>query len=234
MSSRERISIVVPVLNEAPRLAEHLAALHSGDGENELIVVDGGSDDGSAELAREICPRVLVERGGLARQLNRGAAVARGEILFFPHADTRLPDGWTRIIRDTLARPRTAGGAFRLGFDSSRLHYRVIAGVANLRNAFGIGPFGDQAIFVRHEPFDRIGGFRDEVLLEDYDLVVRLRREGGFRIARAAVRSSVRRWERRGVVATTLGNWSFLLAYLLGLGGPRSRAAYRQYRVESR
>lgn len=224
------ISIVVPALQEEERVQPFLRSLREAR-PKEIILVDGGSSDATADLGREEADHVLVESGGLAEQLNAGAEHASGEVLFFPYCDTRLPSAWPRIVLDTLADSRTAAGAFRLGFDSRRLRYRIIAGLSNFRTSLRVGPFGDQAIFLRRKTFEAVGGYRADVLLEDLDLVSRVRRHGRVRVAPEPVRSSVRRWERDGALPTTLRNWKYLAAHFLG---SKSRASYRRYRVEGR
>ena len=219
---------MVPVLNEAALLPEALRRLRGGA--DEVIVVDGGSGDGSPELAKPFADQVLCEGGGLATQLNRGAAASCGDVLFFPYADTEFPQEWASSIRATLADARVAGGAFRLGFSSSAWRYRVIAAAGNWRSALGVGPLGDQGLFVRRQVFEVLGGFRSGVLLEDLDFVRRLRRHGRVRIASAPVRTSTRRWEHGGVVATTIRNWSYLVRHLLGRHGCKDRSHYHAYR----
>ena len=226
------ISVVLPVLDELCRVGSALAALRAV-GDHELVVADGGSTDGSLERARELADTVVVEPGGLARQLNRGAAATSGDVLFFPHVDTVLPVSWPQRIRQLLGEPRVLGGAFRLGLDSPRFTYRLISALANLRTACGVGPFGDQALFVRREAFEEIGGFREDVLLEDLDLVLRLRRRGRVVVAPETVRSSVRRWEHHGLLGCTLRNWCFLAAYLTRRHGPSRQRAYRRYRTHN-
>jgi GT2 family glycosyltransferase len=159
---------------------------------------------------------VLAGPRGLAAQLNRGVAAARGEILVFLHADTRLPRGGLAALEAALGDPAVAGGAFKLGFDSARLRFRAVAFFGNLRNRLGFGPFGDQALFARRSAFVEVGGFRAGKFLEDLDLVRRLRRRGRFRVLPQAVRTSARRWERHGFAGTLLLHWRLSAAYLLG------------------
>ena len=231
VSNAIRVSVVVPALNEEKRIESFLEQCRAG-APHQIIVVDGGSDDRTAELAARQADIVLEQHGGLACQLNRGAAACDGDALFFPYVDTHLPDGWHDEIRGILSDPDIAGGAFRLALDSPRLRFRIIALFANLRTSLGIGPLGDQAIFVRREPFGRMGGYCPDTILEDLDLVKRLRRVGRIRILAPAVRSSIRRWEQNGTAATTLRNWRFLVSHYLGLRGATRRAAYRRYRIE--
>jgi rSAM/selenodomain-associated transferase 2 len=211
----QRVSVIVPTLNEERTIASTLRGLLE-QGAPEVIVVDGGSRDRTLALAEPFANRILTGEAGIARQLNRGAREATGEVLLFHFADLRLPEGGLGMIGRTLARPGVVGGAFSLGFDSPRLAFRIIAWGANVRNRLGFGPFGDQAIFVRRDTFERLGGFEPDEAFEDLDLVRRLKREGRFVIVRPPVRSSVRRWERDGLLATTLGHWRASFHYLLG------------------
>ena len=228
---RQRISAIVPVLNEAGQIVEALGRFREAP-VKELIVVDGGSSDGSEELAKPLSDLLLRETGGLARQLNRGAAQAAGEILFFPYVDTLFPEDWPAKLEEALADPTVVGGAFRLGFDSEQRRFKLIAALGNFRNRMGLGPLGDQGLFVRRCAFEEIGGFREDVLLEDLDLVRRLRGLGQLRIVAESVRTSTRRWDQGGAVATTCRNWAYLLKHLMGRHGARARSAYREYRSE--
>ena len=225
----ERISVVVPVLNESAGLVPFLEELRRGN-PHEIIVVDGGSEDGTQALARARADRVLVESRGLARQINHWVESTTGDVIFIPYADTRLPEGWSEVIRRCLVDSRVVGGAFRLALDSPRVRYRVIAGIANWRSRLRMGPLGDQAFFVRREAFEALAGYRTDRLLEDLDFVRRLRRKGRVVIAPEPVRSSVRRWESRGLVATTLQHWRYLICHLLGREGEGVRGAYRRDR----
>jgi rSAM/selenodomain-associated transferase 2 len=210
-----RVSVIVPTLNEEWTIVSTLRDIIR-QGAKEVIVVDGGSRDRTLSLAEPLASRVLTAEAGLARQLNQGAREATGDVLLFHFADLRLPEGGLEVIRDVLKRPEVVGGAFSLGFDSPRLAFRVIAFGANLRNRLGFGPFGDQAVFVRRETFESLRGYEPGTAFEDLDLVRRLKRVGRFVIVRPPVRSSVRRWERDGLLTTTFRHWLASLHYLLG------------------
>ncbi|MBU2549450.1 MAG: TIGR04283 family arsenosugar biosynthesis glycosyltransferase [Proteobacteria bacterium] len=222
------ISAIVPVLDEEaalPRTLERLTSLGF-----EVIVVDGGSRDGSVETARRFGVRVLAALPGRARQMNRGAARAGGEILFFVHADSRVPDNAAGIIARTLARPGTAAGAFRLAIDSPRPVLRFIAGLANLRSRLLQLPWGDQGLFLTRRVFEEVGGFQDLPLMEDVDLDRRLKRVGRIVLAPAAMTTSARRWERHGPIRNSLRNLWRLTRYFLGASPDRLARDYRDVR----
>jgi glycosyltransferase involved in cell wall biosynthesis len=220
------LTVVVPALDEASRIERCLTDLRREGGDRiEIIVVDGGSGDGTPSLAEPLADRVIAERGGFVPQLNRGAHVARARIILFHPADNSLESGAVEAIERSLEDPGVVGGAFRLELDSPRFAYRVISWAANVRAGMGVGPFSDQDLFVRADAFRRVGGFRTSVLLEDLDLVRRLRRLGRVAILPMSVRSSVRFWERHGVVRGTLSHWGFLALHHAP-GGARVRDLY--------
>ncbi len=200
-----RISIIVPALNEAEGIAAALAALVPLRGRgHEVIVVDGGSSDGTPALARGAADRVISAPRGRASQMNAGAALARGEVLLFLHADTRLPENAdARILRELAASGR-AWGRFDARIEGKSRLLPVIAFFMNLRSrATGIAT-GDQAMFVRREAFERAGRFPPIELMEDVALSSSLKRiSRPLRIADKAVTSG-RRWERHGVLRTVL------------------------------
>lgn len=241
-NGRDSLSLILPVLNESREIRRFLSSLRR-ETPDELIVVDGGSTDDTLDIARRASADLPRRAGpvrvdwcratdGLAAQLNRGADSARGDILFFPYADSRLPDGWLASIHSVLADPGTVAGAFRLGFDVDSWLFRGIARIANLRTALGIGPLGDQGIFVRREIFEACGGFREDRLLEDLDLAHRVRAYGRLEIVGRTLRSSTRRWRQRGILRTSFENWLYLARHLVGRGA-RHRSSYRQYRIGS-
>jgi rSAM/selenodomain-associated transferase 2 len=189
----------VPMLDEVtglPALIEHLAALGPGV---EVVVVDGGSSDGSAELALRSGLRVVEARRGRARQLNVGAAATSAGRLLFLHADTRLPPGAVALVHRTLDDPGVAMGAFSLRLDRRGRRLRIIeAGIA-VRSRFAGLPLGDQAQFLRRETFDALGGFADMPILEDMDLASRAGELGWVHTRPEAVVTSARRWADDGI-----------------------------------
>jgi rSAM/selenodomain-associated transferase 2 len=221
------ISIIIPALNEAHHLPQVLGALPTAAGV-EVIVVDGGSTDATASLAADWGARVIVTAPGRSRQQNQGAAVATGSILLFLHADTRLPQGFDQAIRQTLAQPGVVAGAFRLAIDSGDWRLRWVEWGVNGRSRLLGMPYGDQAIFLATARFRALGGFPELPMMEDFELMQRLRRLGRVAIAPAAVTTSDRRWRTLGILRTTLANQVMIGGYLLGVDPQRLAAWYRR------
>jgi uncharacterized protein len=215
----DRISVVVPVRNEAAHLPAALSAMQDAV-DVETIVVDGGSQDDSLEVARRAGCLAFSTAAGRAMQMNAGAAAATGAVLLFLHADTRLPHGFDRIVRAALADTRIAIGAFRLRFDRRGAVLDAIARAANWRARWLKLPYGDQALFCRTTAFWRVGGFPDWPLLEDVALVGRLRRVGRLAIAPADAITSARRYAAAGPWRTVLRNQAVLAGYWCGVAPP--------------
>ncbi len=209
------LSIIIPVLNEVQNLECALTPLLN-EPDYEIIVSDGGSTDGTAELAETLGCRVIRATRGRGRQLNAGAALAQGEFLLFLHADTRLPIGFREEIKTTLATGAIAG-AFRFQLDRSGWCYRVIEWGTNLRARVFQMPYGDQGLFLRASDFFRLNGFQNWPLMEDFEFSRRLQRQGRITIASTAARTSARRWTRRGPFRTTLLNQVCIALYLCGV-----------------
>ncbi len=220
-SSSQRISVVVPTWNEEERIVSTLTSVVDAP-DVEVVVADGGSTDRTASLAKECGAKVITVSASRSRQMNAGAYAATGDILLFLHADTRMPDGFHEHVREVLARPGASAGAFRLGIDASRPRgLRLIEWGVNARSVWRQLPYGDQALFMRQDTFREVGGFQELPILEDYELVLRLRRYGRIEIAEAAVLTSARRWERLGIWRTTLINQAVVWAYRLGVSPGR-------------
>ena len=221
------LSIVIPVLSEAPRLPALLAGLAPFRDEAEVIVVDGGSPDESAEAARAAgWARVLAAQQGRARQMNAGAAAAAGGVLLFLHADVALPPTALEQIRTALADPDVVGGRFDVRLDSPRPIYRAVETLMNLRSRWTGIWTGDQAIFVRRAVFERLGGFPDIPLMEDVEFSRRLRRAGRRACLRSRVTASARKWEREGAARTILLMWGLRFLYLVGVSPARLHRWY--------
>ena len=222
------LSIIVPMLNEAAALPGLLAQLARWRTRGcEVVVVDGGSTDGSATMARAAGFTVVDAERGRARQMNAGAALARGEVLLFLHADTQLPADADVAVRAALADGRRDWGRFDVRIAGRSPMLRVVAGLMNLRSRLTGIATGDQAMFVRREAFDAVGGFPLQPLMEDIELSRRLLRVSRPACLRARVRTSGRRWEQRGVWRTILLMWRLRWAYWRGVPAERLAEAYR-------
>jgi len=225
------ISVIIPVWREQAsinRLLGHLLTEQGGFA-RQLIVVDGEAT-GTTLSAIADRQRVIgiTAAAGRARQMNAGAALAKGELLLFLHADTLLPPGAPENIRRLMAGTGCAAGAFSLGVDSRRWAYRLIAWAASWRSRLSRVPYGDQAIFMRRSYFVELGGFADISLMEDVELMRRIKRRGGrVVILPSSVTTSVRRWERQGIILHTLRNWLLVSLYYLGVPADRLARYYR-------
>ncbi len=226
-----RISVIIPARNEEPCLGAAIACALSAD-PWEVVVADGGSTDRTREIAAALGARVVEVQPGRARQMNAGAAAASGDVLLFLHADTLLPNRYDRLLCRVLSRPGTIAGAFRLGIDSPRPSLRLVEWLANWRSRALQMPYGDQALFLRREAFDAVGGFADVPAMEDFECVRRLRRAGRVEISPAAVVTSGRRWLCAGVLRTTLLNQLCVVACLAGVSLKRI-ASWRRLREAS-
>jgi len=219
-----RLSIVVPALNEAARIDACLRALAAlRDRGVEVIVVDGGSTDGTVATAEPLADRVLQAPRGRARQMNAGAAQARAETLLFLHADTQLPDDALHAIETALLDAHTHWGRFDVRIEGRPRLLKLVAWTMNLRSRWGGIATGDQAIFVRRKMFVRIGGFPNQPLMEDIELSRRLRVLAHPVCLRQCVTTSGRRWERDGVLRTIALMWR--LRWLYWIGTPPERLA---------
>jgi rSAM/selenodomain-associated transferase 2 len=214
------LSIVMPVLDEAAGIEAALAALGPLRTRGvEVIVVDGGSGDGTPDLAGVLADRVLTAPRGRSLQMNAGAAAAGGDVLLFLHADTRLPENADAQVLDGLG--RSGGGSSRIwGRFDVRIEggglLGIIAFMMNMRSrATGIAT-GDQALFVTRAAFESVGGFPPIALMEDVALSARLKRIGRPLCLRARVTTSARRWRRHGMLRTMLLMWRLRLRYFLG------------------
>jgi len=217
-----RLSIVVPCLNEAAgigRALEALAPLRARG--HEVIVVDGGSADGTPARARGRCDRLLDAARGRAAQMNAGAAAATGDALLFLHADTALPDVPDEEIVQALE--KHLWGRFDVEIEGRHPMLKVVAWTMNLRSRLTGIATGDQAIFVRRSAFP---GFPEVALMEDIALSRALKRRGPPACLRARVRTSGRRWETRGVLRTIVLMWRLRLLYALGAPPERLRRLY--------
>ncbi|MBI3399577.1 MAG: TIGR04283 family arsenosugar biosynthesis glycosyltransferase [Deltaproteobacteria bacterium] len=216
-------SVIIPTLNEESVLEHTLKSIGQGV---EIIVVDAGSNNSTIRTANKFTDKIVMSEKGRGIQMDNGARMASGDVLLFLHADTRLPDGWRERVADALKDDRVIGGGFRLKIDSSRFCFRMIEAMVNLRSRYLGLIYGDQAIFVRRDVFMAAGGFLGLPLMEDVDLIARLKKQGKVVLLDAKVITSSRQWERKGVLRTTLRNWMFLSLYYLGVSPER---LYKKY-----
>ena len=221
-----KLSIVIPVLDEAAGIESALQALSTYRTRGvEVIVVDGDSRDGTVGLSCPFVDQVVSTPRGRAIQMNAGAAAARGNILLFLHADTRLPDDADRLVIDGLACSSCVWGRFDVRFDSGRL-MRFVAAMINLRSRLTGIATGDQAIFVTRTTFAAAGGFPPIALMEDVALSARLKRIGRPLSLRARVTTSARRWRGHGTLRTLLLMWRLRLSYFLGADPAKLAQSY--------
>lgn len=224
---QQKISIIVPVLNEESSLPEILRRLQVFRQQgHELIVVDGGSRDNSLKLAQQAADQVVLCRPGRARQMNSGAEVATGDIFLFLHADTQLPENAMVLIQAACI-DHGSWGRFDVSLSGRQPVFRIIESLINLRSRVSSIATGDQAIFIRSDLFDQVGGFPEIELMEDVAITRQLRQTAKPVCLRPPVITSSRRWEEKGVVATVLLMWKLRLLYFLGVSPTRLSRMYR-------
>lgn len=222
-----KISIIIPVLNEAAKIQDTLNRVLNARNV-EVIVVDGGSWDETVAIAKSLGVKVISANPGRASQMNAGAAVANGDILLFLHADTLLPTNFDTLICLALQDARTIAGAFELRIDAKLRGLRLIEKMVNARSRLFSLPYGDQALFLKAAIFHEIGGFPDLLIMEDFELMLRLKSHGRITILPASVLTSGRRWQKLGVVKTTLINQLVILGYFLGVSPDKLVRFYRR------
>jgi len=222
------ISVIIPARDEGNQVAGAIDSARRCP-VREIIVADGRSRDQTVRIAQDRGARVVTCAPGRGPQLHAGAQAARGAILLFLHADTRLPPDYAHHVLHVLARPGVVAGAFRLRIDAPHRALRLVERAVHWRCRWLHLPYGDQALFLTRQTYERVGGFPPIPLMEDYVFVRRLRRLGRIAIAPAEVTTSARRWLREGIWRTTLHNQLSLLAYHFGTP-PERIAAWRARR----
>jgi rSAM/selenodomain-associated transferase 2 len=215
VSVDRRVSVIVPTRNEAATIADTLSRLREPE-VLEVLVVDGESEDATVDLARPLADRVIGASPGRARQMNRGAEIARGEVLLFLHADTKPPRGFAAAIVEACGGD-AIGGRFDVELDAPGFAYRVIGAAINVRSRWSGLFTGDQGLFIRRDVFESLGGYPDQPLLEDLALARAMKRRGPTAALRLRVRTSARRWQRHGVARTVLLMWWIRLLDALGV-----------------
>jgi len=218
------------MLNEAAAIASTLVALRRGAPDAEIVVVDGGSIDASVEQAQPLCDAMIVASRGRARQMNTGARASHGDAIAFVHADTIVPPTFAADIASALSDSAAVGGRFDVELDDRAIPYRIIGAMISLRSRISRTGTGDQAIFVRRDIFERLGGFPDFELCEDLEFSRRLKRAGRVACLRARVTTSARRWSRDGVVRTVIRMWLIRAMYLAGVPPARLKRMYSDTR----
>jgi rSAM/selenodomain-associated transferase 2 len=225
----KRTSIIIPTFNEAERIGTTLARC-VGTPETETIVVDGGSDDTTCQVASELGVQVFSTTRGRSRQMNYGASRASGDTLLFLHADTQLPTDFNEHVSRVLRNPEISAGAFSLRIEGESRSLRIIELGIRIRSRFFHLPYGDQALFLRRNTFSALDGFKEIEIMEDLELVRRLKRIGRIEVVQASVLTSARRWNQFGILKTTVINQVAIAAYLAGVSSDRIAAFYHRTR----
>jgi len=223
------VAIVVPLLNEGerlPQLLKMLETLHA----DEVVLVDGGSSDGSDMLLSASPFKWIRSRPGRAVQMNAGAALCRSDVLLFVHADTEISSAALGTLKLAVSRPEIVGGRFDVRLSGDRLIFGLIAFMINLRSRLSGISTGDQCQFVRREVFEQLGGFPEQPLMEDIEFSSRLKGVGRIVCLRDKVTTSSRRWEKRGIFKTILLMWKIRLYYWLGVSSDQLAEMYRDAR----
>ncbi len=224
-----RISVIIPVFNEAQIINTTIDYLYNLDfaGNLEIIVVDGDPAGTTINTITRSGVKKIIGKKGRGSQMNQGAAVANGDVLLFLHADTLLShDAPDQIIAATEQHD-IVGGAFDLGIQSEKNIYRLIEQTASMRSRLTRIPYGDQAIFLKKRFFDQIGGFKDIPIMEDVELMQRVKKTGKkIKFITRKVQTSSRRWEKEGIVYYTLRNWALITLYLLRVSPEKLKKFY--------
>lgn len=219
------ISVVIPVLNESQTIGSCLSRLSEQIGHHEIVVVDGGSQDSTLDIVRSfpdvkrVCSSV-----GRGVQMNRGAGIAKGDILLFLHADTYLPPRALSKIESLMEQTGIVAGSFALSFDDSSLLLKLYSLFSRINNT--LFTYGDQGLFMARQAFESIGGFREIPIMEDVEIQKRLRRMGRFVKVRQPVCTSARRFLLHGIIKQQLMNIWLVLLYHAGISPSRLKRIY--------
>jgi rSAM/selenodomain-associated transferase 2 len=226
-----KVSLIIPVFNEALIIEDYLSRIPMKS-DLEVIIVDGQSDDETVafceKIKLEFKPKIVISPlKGRANQLNFGASLAIGEILCFLHLDSQLPSNYSTQIEELLSRPQAIAGAFSLAIDAPQIPFRWLEKLVNWRSRFFSLPYGDQGLFLKKSVFKTMGGFAPMPIMEDYEFVQRLKKQGTIHISQASVLTSRRRWQKLGILKTTLINQGMILGYYLKIDPENLARWYR-------
>ncbi len=228
MSFQPLITIIIPVLNEAKFIEKCLSNLSVNE-QVEIIFVDGGSQDNTVNLIKKY--NVMVIQSPIAQrsyQMNLGAEKAQGEILLFLHGDTILPANYWQLISQSLDNNEVIAGAFALKIDQQKLVFRLIEKMVNWRSSFWQLPYGDQGLFMQKKYFNQVNGFENLAIMEDFAMVKKLSKLGKIDLIKNPVITSARRWQKLGILKTTLINQLIIIGYYLGIDNQKLAQFYRQ------
>ena len=221
-----KISIIIPTLNESKNIKATLASTQASRNV-EVIVVDGGSQDNTVDIAKSFGVTVISGYQNRASQMNAGAMNATGDILLFLHADTLLPANFDTMIRTALQQPIVVAGAFSLRINAAKAGLRLVEWGVKWRSKCLQMPYGDQGIFLSKEKFNNIGGFPELPIMEDFELIRHLKHLGKITFIPTPVVTSPRRWLKKGILQTTFINQIVIIAYFIGISPKRIRGWYR-------
>ena len=226
--AKTKLSVIIPALNEASHIATTLSLLQPMRRRGvEIILVDGGSEDNTIQRAKNQVDKILTGRRGRARQMNLGAQAASGEVLWFVHADTSVPDVADQYIQQAITTSQYCWGRFDIRLSGSASFLKVVASLINLRSRLTAIATGDQGIFVSKSTFEQLGGFSDQELMEDIELSRQLKKISRPICLRYRLVTSSRRWENNGIIRTILLMWTLRFLYALGVN---ARTLARWYR----
>lgn len=225
ISQYKRISVIVPTLNEGTYLPNCLKSIGSYP-YVERIVVDGGSNDSTRQIARNFGCRVFQTNPNRSQQMNLGAHQSTGSIVVFLHADSCLPPDWVNEIMTSLDINNVVCGAFSLSISGNLKGRSWVEKLANLRSRVFQMPYGDQAIFLTKKTFLELGGFPDIPIMEDFQFIRSVKKKGVIHISRLKVTTSERRWKKLGILSTTIINQLVIIGFFLGVSPIKLKTFY--------